>query len=74
MFYKIAPKCRVWMSDEEQDILHAIEHSPDEQLMRSAFKQEQYHVLNRMVSKSVLWRKKLNDSEVLYGRKNPYKH
>jgi len=68
MFIKISPMVRVWLSAQEEEILERIANSPEQQILRSNIKQEEYHVINLLVSKSVLWRKKLTD-DVLYGKK-----
>ena len=59
---------RVWLSAQEEEILERIANSPEQQILRSNIKQEEYHLINLLVSKSVLWRKKLTD-DVLYGKK-----
>jgi len=68
MFIKISPMVRVWLSAKEEAVLEAIENAPEQQILRSNIKQEEYHLINLLVSKSVLWRKKLTD-DVLYGKK-----
>lgn len=68
MFIKISPMVRVWLSAQEEEILERIVNSPEQQILRSNIKQEEYHLINLLVSKSVLWRKKLTD-DVLYGKK-----
>lgn len=68
MFIKISPMVRVWLSAQEEEILERIANSPEQQILRSNIKQEEYHLINLLVSKSVLWRKKLTD-DVLYGKK-----
>ena len=52
----------------QKEVLEAIENAPEQQILRSNIKQEEYHLINLLVSKSVLWRKKLTD-DVLYGKK-----
>jgi hypothetical protein len=69
MFFKLSPTVRIWISKDELEIFDLIENSPEGQILRSSLMQEQYHVINRMVSKSVLWRKKLGE-DILYGKTN----
>jgi len=41
---------------------------PERQITRSALKHDQYAGINLLVSKSIIWRKKIPD-DVLYGKK-----
>ena len=72
MFYNIFPKVRVWLSDAEQQLLDTIENSPDEQMTKNSLGQELLPTLNLLLSKSVIWRKKL-DTDVIYGKRKIYK-
>ena len=71
MFYSIFPKVRVWLSEAEQDLLDTTENSPDEQISKSSLSQESIPQINLLLSKSVIWRKKL-DTDVIYGKRKIY--
>jgi hypothetical protein len=72
MFHKIAPTVRVWISTDEIELIKIVENSPEGQILRSSLKQEHIATVNRLVSKSVFWRKRIGD-DVLYGRKPTYR-
>ena len=71
MFHRIAPKVRVWLNDKEEDLLDLIQNSPDEQITKNSLNQEQLPLINLLLSKSVIWRKKLED-DVIYGKRKIY--
>ena len=71
MFYNIFPKVRVWLREAEQELLDTIENSPDEQISKSSLSQESIPQINLLLSKSVIWRKKL-DTDVIYGKRKIY--
>jgi hypothetical protein len=68
MFYKISPTVNVWLSKTEREFLKVLSEQKERTILRSALKQEQLLEVNRLVSKSILWRKKIGD-DVLYGKK-----
>jgi hypothetical protein len=68
MWYKIAPTVKVWLSKIEVEILNMMDTLPERQITRSALKHDQYAGINLLVSKSIIWRKKIPD-DVLYGKK-----
>ena len=68
MWYKIAPTVKVWLSKIEVEILNMMDTLPERQITRSALKHDQYAGINLLVSKSIIWRKKILD-DVLYGKK-----
>tara|TARA_B100000953_G_C17861222_1_gene371605 strand:+ start:279 stop:494 length:216 start_codon:yes stop_codon:yes gene_type:complete len=68
MWYKIAPTVRVWLSKDELKILDLMESLPEKQITRSSLKHDQYAGINLLVSKSIIWRKKIPE-DVLYGKK-----
>ena len=59
------------LSEAEQDLLDTIENSPDEQISKSSLSQESIPQINLLLSKSVIWRKKL-DTDVIYGKRKIY--
>jgi hypothetical protein len=71
MFYKIAPKVRVYLNEKEEDLLDLIQNSPDEQITKNSLNQEQLPLINLLLSKSVIWRKKL-ENDVVYGKRKIY--
>ena len=68
MWYKIAPTVRVWLSKDELKILDLMDSLPERQIARSSLKQDQYAGINLLVSKSIIWRKKISE-DVIYGKK-----
>jgi len=68
MWYKIAPTVRVWLSKDELKILDLMESLPEKQITRSSLKHDQYAGINLLVSKSIIWRKKISE-DVIYGKK-----
>jgi hypothetical protein len=68
MFYKLSPTVKIWVNKQEQQILALIENSEESQLLRSELKQEYLLDINRLVSKSIIWRKSIG-GDVLYGKK-----
>lgn len=68
MWYKISPMVKVWLSKIEIEILQSINESPDKQIARSSLKHDHYAGINLLISKSIVWRKKLNE-DVIYGKK-----
>lgn len=71
MFHKIAPKVRVYLNEKEEDLLDLIQNSPDEQITKNSLNQEQLPLINLLLSKSVIWRKKL-ENDVVYGKRKIY--
>lgn len=68
MWYRIAPTVKVWLSKIEIEILNIMDSLPERQITRSSLKHEQYAGINLLVSKSIIWRKKIPE-DVLYGKK-----
>ena len=68
MWYKIAPTVKVWLSKIEVEILNMMDTLPERQITRSALKHDQYAGINLLVSKSIIWRKKIPE-DVIYGKK-----
>tara|TARA_B100000809_G_C14898640_1_gene445419 strand:+ start:534 stop:749 length:216 start_codon:yes stop_codon:yes gene_type:complete len=68
MWYRIAPTVKVWLSKIEIEILAIMDSLPERQMTRSSLKHEQYAGINLLVSKSIIWRKKIPE-DVLYGKK-----
>jgi len=71
MFHRIAPKVRVYLNEKEEDLLDLIQNSPDEQITKNSLNQEQLPLINLLLSKSVIWRKKL-ENDVVYGKRKIY--
>ena len=68
MWYRIAPTVKVWLSKIEIEILAIMDSLPERQMTRSSLKHEQYAGINLLVSKNIIWRKKIPE-DVLYGKK-----
>ena len=68
MWYKLSQMVKVWLSKPEIEILNLINESPNRQITRSSLKHDHYAGINLLISKSVVWRKKINE-DVIYGKK-----
>ncbi len=68
MWYKLSPMVKVWLSNGEIEVLHIMSESPEHTISRSSMKQEHFAAISLLVSKSVVWRKKIHE-DVIYGKK-----